>query len=339
MDALAVKTTSTETLKTLQKAIGDAMAKDAVMPIPADAPYIRNPDGPRIGSETAAVAPPRRWPLQETQYYSDLLAGIENGRVVFYSEALGGWQTFETIFGGYGITFSTGNVKVKKISMTSVGPQVINATDGTMWRWVPKIMDWESTGWGIFKDLGAANNDFTWGMGTDDRNYVWRWKDGRRGLGQGGGGAGDWYAMIGIAANDTGDKNRDHGNFFTTNPSGWHANIIDWDRRYLLGNDMTFDSVGLKGHKATDVGVTQDVVKPGQKNFTYYISTDKGYIFCSGGPDRDDVGRNRRKLNGPLPGTSITAITVSTGFPTPTVYVISGGRLFKGIHNNLSITW
>ena len=330
MDALAIKTTSAETLKALQKGVGDAIAKDAVLPIPADAPYIRNPDGPRIGSETAAVMPPRRWPLQETQYYTDLLAGIENGRVVFYSEALGGWQTFESIYGGYGITFMTGNVKVKKISMTSVGPQVITEKDGTVYKWAPKIMDWEWNGWGIFKDLAASNNDFTQLMGTNDRPYVWRWKNNRRGIGEGGGQNGDWYGMLGIAANDTGDAGHDHGNMYSTNSVGFHANIIDWDRRYLLGNDITFDPAGLHDHKATDIGVTQDVVKPKDKNFAYYISTNKGSIYRSEGPDRADVERTRQKIDGPLPGKPITAITISTGFPTPIVYVISGGRLFKG---------
>jgi len=145
--------------------------------------------------------------------------------------------------------------------------------------------------------------------------------------------------MIGVAANDTGDTNRDHGNFYTTNPSGWHANFLDWSNEYMLGNDQTFDPVGLRGHKATDIAVTQDAVAPSKKNFIYYISTDKGSIFSSGGPDTADVVRSRNKHNGPLPGTPITAITVSTGFPTATIYVISGGRLFKGTHNPSNIAW
>jgi len=331
IDAIAVKTTSTETLKQLQKNIGDAMGLDLATPIPADAPYIRNPDGPRIGSETAAVTAPRRWPLTETQYYTDLLAGIENGRVVFYSKSLGGWQSFESIFGGYGITFLTGNVKVKKVSMTYGGPHVL-AQDGTLWRWVQKIMDWESSAWGVFKDIAAVNNDFTYCIGMDDRIYYWRWKNNARGISSSGGLVeSSWTSLIAIAANDTGNVNNDHGNLLSTNSAGWSATKLDYKGGALFGNDKTFDKAGMNGQSASDVAMSQDVVSPGNNNFMQYISTKQGYILAAKGQGPWDAGwlpNPPQKIDGPIPGSPITAITASTGFPDPSIYVVCNGRLF-----------
>jgi len=333
LDASKNPNTTADQIATLQKNIQTAASLDSVIPLPANAPYIRNPAGPRIGSEPAvAPIPSRRWPATETPQYTDLVAGIENGRVVFYSDSLGGWQTFESIFGTYGTKLTADKVTPIKVSMTSVGPQIITSPNGVLYRWNSTKSEWEPNGWGNFKDLGAVSNDFTWLMGTNDQCYYFRWPNNKRGAGSGGGGPEQgWYGMIGVGANDTGDVNRDHGNFFTTNSSMWHAMFLDWEHRYMFGNDKTIDPVGMQGHKATDLAVSQDVVSPGKNNFMYYISSDKGYIFAAGGPNESDLATTRKQIKGPLPGTAITSITASIGFPKSILYVISGGRFFKGV--------
>ena len=334
-DAIADKTTKPETIKDLQDKLGAAMTKDAgVLPDPK-AIYIRNPAGPRIGAEPKDAAgdpviprPSRRWPAAEAPKYNDLLAAIENGRVVFYSKSLGGWQTFESVFGSYGTQLDKDKRKAIKVTMSEAGPQIITDVDGRLYRWNTERVDWEWNNWGGFKDLAAANNSFTYGMGTNDKLYNWRWKGGPRGLGEGGGeSAGGWYAMVGVAANDFangyGNKNNDHGNCFTTNSAGWEAIIRDWDKRYLWGNDRTYD---VKFGKATDVAMAPN------ESLTKYIATDKGYIYMSSGydvpaPPIKAVGGTSTKkiIEGPKVGTPITAITVDQA---NIIYIICGGKLY-----------
>ena len=317
-NAISDKSTSPETITKLQEALGMALVKDSTLPMDPKAPYIRNPAGPRIGSEPE-IAPkaPRRWPATETPQYNDLLAGIENGKVVFYSASMGGWQTFESIYGSYGKQLTKDGRKAVKVTMSAVGPQIITDVDGRCYRWNTEKVDWEWNTWGNFKDLAAANNSFTYFMGTNDRPYYYRWKGNPRGLGDSGGEAHNWWAMIGIAANDFAsgysNKDRDTGNMFSTNPSGWEAIIRNWDSRYLWGNDKTYDKD--KYGEATDVAMGQN------DQLRFFIATKKGYIFTSSGIDV----QNKNIIEGPVIGTPITAITADEN---NIVYIICGGKLY-----------
>lgn len=340
-NALADKSTAAETIKTLQENLGKALIKDSSSYPDPNAPYVRNPAGPRIGAEPVDAngdgiipRPPRRWPATEIEKYTDLLAAVENGKVVLYSAKLGGWMTFESVYGGYGKQLDTDGRKAVKVTMTEVGPQIITDVDGRCYRWNTDMGDWEWNKWGNFKDIAAANNSFTYFMGMNDKLYSYRWKGNPRGLEESGGeAAGGWYAMKGVAANDYANgyanKDNDHGNLFTTNSAGWEAIIVDWNSRYLWGNDKTYDKD--KFGQATDVAMSPN------SNLQKYIATDKGYIYVSSGFDiskaspekevaKSDSTATKQIIEGPIVGTAITAITVDQN---NTVYAVSGGRLFK----------
>jgi hypothetical protein len=334
-DAILDKTTKPETIKDLQDKLGLAMTLDAGLLPDPKAIYIRNPSGPRLGAEPKDAAgdpliprAPRRWPAAEAPKYNDLLAAVENGKVVFYSKSLGGWLTFESIFGSYGKQLAKDGRKAVKVTMSEAGPQILTDVDGRCYRWSTDKADWEWNNWGNFKDLAAANHSFTYFIGTNDKLYHYRWKGNARGLGESGGeSAGGWYAMVGIAANDFAkgyaNKDNDHGNAFTTNSAGWEAIIRDWDKRYLWGNDRTYDNT--KFGKATCVAMTPN------DTLTKFIATDKGYIYTSTGYDlpgsiKEVGGTSAKKiLEGPVVGTAITSMTVDQ---TNTLYVICGGKLY-----------
>ena len=320
-DAIADKSTDPDKIKSLQDDLGKALVKDSMVMMDPKAPYIRNPAGPRIGAEPvdaegAPVIPraPRRWPAIETPSYKDLLAAIENGKVVFYSVSLGGWQTFESIYGSYGRQLDKDGRKAIKVSMSEVGPQIVTDVDGRYYRWNTEKGDWEWNNWGGFKDLAAANDGFTYFQGTNNEPYWWRWpaKQGDK-VGNG------WSGQVGVAANNYGtpDQKHDTGNFAMTNTPGYSVFAFDWGRRYLDGPPSIMPSAD----KATDCAM-------GQNNESkLYVSTDKGNIICSwrSSSNRDTL-QKPILIPGPLLNTSITAITVD---PEDIIYVISGGRLFK----------
>jgi hypothetical protein len=341
-NAIADKSTTADQISKLQQDVADALVKDSTLMPDMKAPYVRNPAGPRIGSEPVDAngdpvipIPNRRWPATETPQFTDLLAGIENGKVIFFSSKMGGWMTFESIYGSYGKQLTKDGRKAVKVTMTSVGPQILTDVDGRCYRWNTDKGDWEWNNWGVFKNIAAANNSFTYFLGTDDKLYSWRWKGNPRGLGEGGGNAaGGWYGMIGIAANDFAsgysNKDRDHGNAFSTNGAGWEALINDWDKRYLWGDDKTYDN--SKFGKPTSIAMAQN------DTLTKFIATDKGYIYISSGVNIQSpniqnttdtiVPGAKQVIEGPVIGTAITSITVDTA---NIIYILCGGRFFKQV--------
>ena len=343
-NALADPKSSEKLIADLQTDLTNALIADMALAQDPNAPYVRNPSGSRLAGEPTDIPPiPRRWPAVEPPAYINMLTGIKNNRVVFYTPELG-WVSFETIFGTYGHTLDADGQVPVKVTMSEIGPQILTQT-GRLYRWNVSKLDWEWNNWGIFKDIAAANNSFTYGIGMDNEPYIYRWADNKRGLGAGGNKVGSGWSGLtaGIAANnfpinsdyDTIMKTRDHGNMFSTNSVAWGVIAIDWDYRYVWDANAMFGGINpiSAGHKPTCVTITP------RFNASYYIATDQGYIFkFTGLKDTNHTDKpgidprsdtSRVWIPGPIDAGSITAMTVDTD---DVLYVIcANGKLYRQV--------
>lgn len=341
-NALADPKSSEKLIADLQTDLSTALLADLALGSNPNAPYVRNTVGPRLIGEPPVEPPiPRRWPAIEPPAYTNLLAGIKNNRVVFYTPILG-WVPFETIFGSYGHTLDTDGQIPVRISMSEIGPQILTQSQ-RLYRWNISKMDWEWNGGGLFKELAAANNSFTYGIGTDNEPYYYRWADNKRGLGTALGKVGSGWSWLtaGIAANnwpinsgyDTIMTTRDHGNMFSTNSLAEGHIAINWDYRYLWNASEMFGGISAMtpGKKPTCVAMTPKF------NASYYFGTDEGYIFKFTGkidtrlpnnPGVDPRGDPTRTwIPGPTGAGAIKSMTVDTN---DILYVIcANGKLYR----------
>ena len=343
-NALANPKSSEKLIADLQTDLTNALIADMALAQDPNAPYVRNPSGPRLAGEPAVIPPiPRRWPVVEPPAYINIIVGIKNNRVVFYTPELG-WVSFETIFGSYGRTLDADGQVPVKVSMSEIGPQILTQT-GRLYRWNVSKVDWEWNNWGIFKDIAAANNSFTYGIGMDNEPYIYRWADNKRGFGVSGIKVGSGWSWLtaGIAANnwpinsdyDTIMKTADHGNMFSTNSLAEGHIAIDWDKRYLWSANDMFRGINplSAGNKPTCVAMTPKF------NTSYYIATNQGYIFkFTGLKDTNHTDKpgvdprsdpSRVWIPGPVGAGSITAMTVDTD---DILYVIcANGKLYRQV--------